>query len=482
VKIRLPLYARVLLWFALNLAVLATGAAIFFGAQLHLGLDALLKGSGGDRIDAVRRSIASELEASPRSGWTAILGRFGEVYHVRFLLLGSAGGRIAGEEIRLPPPVDQHLRRVCPPPPPLLPQGDAPRSRQPDTGRKGMISTENPRRYWVILQMPLRQPDLPQPMPAALVVVSDTLGAGGLFFDPLPWVAAGLGVLLVSALCWWPFIRGITSAIARMTAATGRIAEGHFEIRVPAGRGDELGQLARSINGMAERLEGFVAGQKRFLGDIAHELCSPLARMQMALGILERDASGAHRAPTDDLREELQQMSDLVNELLSFSKASLGKPGARLRSVKILDVAEKAVRREAAEAEITLRIPPGLHALAKPDLLQRCLANLIRNAIRYAGHAGPITVSAKREGGDVSISVADRGPGIPADEITKIFDPFYRIDDSRTRDTGGVGLGLAIVKTCAEACGGSVSCRNRIPSGLKVTLKLRAAEPGDSGA
>ena len=110
------------------------------------------------------------------------------------------------------------------------------------------------------------------------------------------------------------------------------------------------------------------------------------------------------------------------------------------------------------------------------ELLVRALANLVRNSIRYAGEAGPITLSGRREGNLILLTVSDCGPGVPANELARIFDPFYRVDVSRDRATGGVGLGLAIVKTCVEACGGSVSCRNREPKGLDVTLQLRAAE------
>jgi two-component system sensor histidine kinase CpxA len=107
------------------------------------------------------------------------------------------------------------------------------------------------------------------------------------------------------------------------------------------------------------------------------------------------------------------------------------------------------------------------------ELLTRALSNLLRNAVRYAGEAGPITVSAQREQDEVKIIVADRGPGVPAHDLPRIFDPFYRADASRDRETGGVGLGLAIVKTCIESCGGAVSCRNLEPAGLEVTIRLQ---------
>jgi two-component system sensor histidine kinase CpxA len=116
-----------------------------------------------------------------------------------------------------------------------------------------------------------------------------------------------------------------------------------------------------------------------------------------------------------------------------------------------------------------------LHAQADADLLFRAVANLLRNAIRYAGDAGPIHARAERDAGGVRISICDSGPGIPAEALPQIFDPFYRLDASRTRDTGGVGLGLTIAKTCVEACGGKITAANTSPAGLCVAITLQAA-------
>jgi two-component system sensor histidine kinase CpxA len=112
--------------------------------------------------------------------------------------------------------------------------------------------------------------------------------------------------------------------------------------------------------------------------------------------------------------------------------------------------------------------------------LSRALSNLIRNAVRYAGHAGPIEISAERLADGIAIRVSDSGPGVPPSELSRIFDPFYRVEASRSRETGGAGLGLAIVKTCVEACRGTVQARNRNPTGLEVTLRLPSAGPADA--
>ena len=113
--------------------------------------------------------------------------------------------------------------------------------------------------------------------------------------------------------------------------------------------------------------------------------------------------------------------------------------------------------------------------LANPEYLLRAISNLVRNAIRYAGSAGPIVLSAQNKGDDTVITVSDSGPGIPDNALEEVFAPFFRLERSRSRDTGGTGLGLAIVKACVEACKGSVRAHNRKPSGLEVEIRLRTA-------
>jgi len=298
-----------------------------------------------------------------------------------------------------------------------------------------------------------------------------------LFFDFKPWLFALAAAIAVFLLCWLPFIRGLSRSISRLTDNTRRIAQGDFENHLPENRRDEIGQLSVSINRMAGRLSGFVTGQKRFLGDIAHELSAPVARTQFALGILEQRATEDQREAVEDLHEEIGQMSGLVGELLSFSKAGLDAGSAALTPVELTTLAQQAAARESTdEVNIVVAIPEPVTAIAEPNLLLRALSNLVRNAVRYAGADGPITISAAREGDSAVITVVDSGPGLPPDELDRVFTPFYRLDASRTRETGGAGLGLAIVKSCVESSGGTVQCRNRAPHGLEVEIRLKAAQ------
>jgi two-component system sensor histidine kinase CpxA len=151
-------------------------------------------------------------------------------------------------------------------------------------------------------------------------------------------------------------------------------------------------------------------------------------------------------------------------------------PANSVASVPIEPLIEKAVRLERREgADIRVDVAPGLRALADETTLCRSVANVVRNSVRYAGQAGPILVSAGTVDGQIVIAISDCGPGVPEAALDKIFTPFYRLDESRNRRTGGAGLGLAIVKGCMDACGGTVECRNRQPSGLETTLRLKRA-------
>jgi two-component system, OmpR family, sensor histidine kinase CpxA len=176
------------------------------------------------------------------------------------------------------------------------------------------------------------------------------------------------------------------------------------------------------------------------------------------------------------LHDEIQEMFALVNELLSFSKAGMNPESVLLAPVNLHSLVERAIARECfAGARIESNIPPGLAALANEAFLLRALSNILRNAVRYAGSAGPIEIRGARQDGLVLLTVADCGPGLPPTELEEVFQPFYRPEAARTRETGGAGLGLAIVRSCVEACHGTVDCRNRQPHGLKLIVRLPAS-------
>jgi two-component system sensor histidine kinase CpxA len=309
---------------------------------------------------------------------------------------------------------------------------------------------------------------------AVLVIASDSRSGHGLFFDVRPWLFVAAAIVLLSMAIWFPFVRSLTRSIGQMTATAEAMARGQFDARVEPHRSDELGRLGAAINQLSARLAGFVGGQRRFLGDISHELNSPLARLDVALGIVEERVAEGDREVVSDAQEEVRLMAQLVAELLAFAKAGMKGQDVRLTSVPLLMVCQSVVAREAPGREVGIDVAPDLAVVAQPQLLARAIANLVRNAMRYAGQSGPITIAAREAGDEAAITVGDRGPGVPADAIPHLFEPFFRIEADRDRATGGAGLGLAIVKTCVDACQGRVEARNLEP-GFEVEIRLPRA-------
>ena len=233
---------------------------------------------------------------------------------------------------------------------------------------------------------------------------------------------------------------------------------------------------------MRTRLSAFVKGQKRFLGDVSHELGSPIARIQFGLGALEHRIEEENRGRVKDVLEDVAHMSSLVDELLAYSRADLTSDAVKLDRIPLLPVVQAAIRRETTAADrVNVRIDPELRVIASADLLTRAIANVVRNAVKYAGDAGPIDVSAEKRNGRIEIQIRDSGPGVPEDLRHQLFEPFFRPETSRTRDTGGVGLGLAIVKTCIETCKGTVAAVNLQPNGFAVKITLGTKGSAKSG-
>ncbi len=476
---RVSLSVKILLLASLNVALLALVFLVFAHVEFRFQLGSFLLASTRDRIDSVSRLIALQLPDRPPSEWDQLLAQYAASYGVELYLFRADGTELAGPRITLPARMlraVQHdafaglggrhseIRHEQPGPPP-----------RSGMGPPLFTIAGDPPQYWVGVRIPIWGPAGTEPIHGTLIWRFSSFWTNRFIFDYRPWLAVVLAVIAVCIVCWVPLIRGLTRSITQMTGATGQIAEGHFEIELPTKRRDELGRLSESINRMAQRLSGFVHGQRRFLGDIAHELCSPLARIQVALGILEQRASAEQVEYVSDVREEAEHMAKLVHELLSFSKAQL-TAGTELIPVNVAETVHQAIEREGSpDVHIETHVDKEIAVMAQPEYLLRSLCNVLRNASRYAGHAGPIVIGANNGAEQITITVTDNGPGLPEGELENVLKPFYRPEFARQRETGGTGLGLAIVKTCIEACGGTVQCRNRIPHGLEIEMRLQAA-------
>ena len=491
---RKSIFVKLSTWFFLNLLLLGLILGIFFQIQFYVPPDSILRLKPERETASLRYLIRHELTRAPREQWDGLLERYGQAFQVKLFLFTPQGLPIAGGNIILPSGVKEKINswnlhgfENRPRPGRLHLRSDSNhyRSRgkihkKPEEGppprRFIRVHTRHPNRYWLGLPVPIMNREGNGFVPAILLAVTDSLFASGLYPNPIPWIIAALVVVAFSLLWWWPMVRHLTRPIKAITQATEEIARGNFQVQLEEKRVDEIGRLGRSINSMAARLDNFIRGQKRFLSDVAHELCSPLARLTMGLGVLEMKINESQRQGFRDVQEEAENISELVDEILTFSRAELRPEAIVLEPLNLAEIVNRAIAREKIDhSHIQVNIDNNINVKANPDLLVRALTNVIRNAVRYGSKPGPVEISATISATTVILEVADTGPGIPPAYLERIFEPFFRLESDRNRAHGGTGLGLAIVKTCIDACQGQVSARNRQPSGLVIVIKLTAA-------
>ena len=282
------------------------------------------------------------------------------------------------------------------------------------------------------------------------------------------WV---LGAIVL--LCYW-LARYLTSPLRRLQVALERFGQGDFSARTGSQRRDELGQLARTFDQMAERIQNLVAAQGRLLLDISHELRSPLARLRVAV---ELARSGSNReAAIDRIEKEAERLNALVGELLQATRAEVDPQSVRAQPVRLDDllagiVSDCSIEASARECSLVFDAPGPVTVAGDAELLRRAAENVIRNAIRYAPPQTPVEVRLAPNGAAVRIQVRDYGPGVPEESLNHIFDAFYRVEGDRNRESGGVGLGLAIARRAVELHKGTLHARNAHP-GLLVEMDL----------
>lgn len=490
-KVPFPLSLKVSLWLLANLLLLAVVGGGVYVNEFGIGWSSLTRGALGDQLQSIVDSIESDLQDQPKETWPEILADRSQKYGADFYLFTNEGTQIGGHSVRLPPAVRPELfrgqRNGAPdlnPPDPHLPRRRAPRRDGPPENRrppanppspedgKFIVHSRKPDAFWIGLRIPIPASQ-GRHIPGTLLICTDSMWTLVQLVRIGPWLSIAAGVIALSLLFWLPLIRSITRALKGLTGATERIAAGEFSTRIDLERRDELGHLGHSVNRMAERLDALVNGQKRFLGDVAHELGSPLGRLQVATEILESRADPTLQPHVADVREEVQHMANLVNELLAFTKAGLRPRAAELIAIDLAPLVQRVLAREDQNQRVCATIPPALNVLADAELLERALANLVRNAHRYAP-SGPITLTARALNGTVTLTLADEGPGVPTEALTRLGEPFYRPDAARSNEAGGTGLGLAIVRAALITCQGSATFQNRSPHGFIAELTLRA--------
>lgn len=333
-----------------------------------------------------------------------------------------------------------------------------------------------------------RQPGRPQGArggPAPLVPALDP-GARRRIGQTVVIGAAVVASLLFAALLAWYFSRPIRALRSAFEAAAAGDLAPRFG-RATKG-GDELSDLGRDFDRMSGRLRALMDGQRRLLHDVSHELRSPLARMQAAVGL-------AHQQPDkiastlERVERESNRMDKLVGELLTLSRLEALPDVLRREPVDLTELADSIVAdarfetarldvrdgRAAANAtRILIEAEGSICVTGDPDLLWSALENVVRNAARHGAQGGIVTVALRLEAGRARIDVLDRGPGIPQQDLAAVFQPFFRAGASRT-GVDGHGLGLAIAQRVVQAHGGEIVARNREDGGLQVTITLPRA-------
>jgi signal transduction histidine kinase len=295
--------------------------------------------------------------------------------------------------------------------------------------------------------------------------------------QPSRWTLYPYYFLVIAAtgvLCWLAAL-GVIAPLRKVTTAVDRFGRGDLDARVNARRRDEIGVLASSFDGMADRLQTLLVSERRLLQDISHELRSPLTRLKLAVR-LARTAADQNSA-LDRVEREANRLTALVSEIVEMTRMEGDPQSRRMQPINIGHVVEETVDDCRVEAQLfrgcDIRVQGQLSSEVSGDqeLLRRALENVVRNAIRYSPEHGAIDVTLAEELHYTTIAIRDYGPGVPAESLAEIFEPFFRVNDARDEETGGIGLGLSIARRAVRLHRGTITAQNATP-GLRVQIAV----------
>ena len=274
---------------------------------------------------------------------------------------------------------------------------------------------------------------------------------------------AALAAMIVAIALSLFFSRSVIAPVRAMSLASQRIADGRYDERVRVNGTDELAQLALYFNQMAEKLNQIESMRRRLIGDVSHELRTPLTAIKGSMEGLMDGVLPATNETYQQIHTEADRLNRLVDDLQELSRVEARAYQLDIRPVDVSTLARTVTKRLAPHSEskrisLDLELAPDLaRILADEDRAVQVLTNLTGNALQYTPEGGRITISAKRIDNEVQISVSDTGVGIPPEHLSHIFDRFYRVDKSRSRQSGGgSGIGLTIARALVEAHGGRI--------------------------
>lgn len=297
-----------------------------------------------------------------------------------------------------------------------------------------------------------------------------------------PW-ARVIIALFVSGLVSFGLAAIITLPIRRLRRAAQSMAAGNLDVRVGGKGRDEIAELARDFDIMAERLTEMLQSQRRLLSDVSHELRSPLARLRVALELQEKSADQGKSLKR--IEKEADELERLVSNLLSLARLESGQVTLERKPVSLAALLQAVVNDAEFEAtarqrHVRLEIERDEVVSGDPVLLRAAVENVIRNAIRHTREQSTVTVQLSIIGENALVEVCDHGEGVPEEELSRMFEAFTRIGEARDRHSGGFGLGLSISRQVMTAHGGAVSASNRPEGGLCVSLRFAHSPPGSN--
>jgi len=458
------------------------------------------------------QTLAEAVNAYQTGGQRAahdFLEEFWRTQHVRAYVFDPAGNELAGRHV--PPWIEDSREGVT-----LgsaLSGTQSATSAEPQNGpRQGGLRGGSPyRRSWIDKLLPdrIRREALTLDGKRYTMVLELPPGPRG-FFGPFDIPLLGIAVILSGLVCYllaW----SVTSPVTRLRKAAQSLAAGDLSARTgaPASGGrDELTELMRDFDRMAERIEGLVDSQSRLLKDVSHELRSPLARLSVALGLARQKAAPELEGSLNRIELEADRLNQLIRRLLTIARLESGTDGLHKTTFSLRELVEQVAHD--AEYETPgrgCRVTTSSdgqhngnsgHDLDKeeagggkyydeflvegdPSLLRSAIENVVRNATRYTADGTTVEVRLERQHAnldeEIIVRVLDSGPGVPNEALEKIFEPFYRLDDVRNQQTGGAGLGLSIADRAIRLHGGQLHASNRREGGLEIEIRIPALPP-----
>jgi signal transduction histidine kinase len=304
-------------------------------------------------------------------------------------------------------------------------------------------------------------------------------------------LAAALAVLAVLSI---PLARSITAPLERLAKQSRALGAGDMTARSGLRSGDEIGDLARAFDDMAERVVHLRRSEKELLANVSHELRTPLARIRMALDLVREGDTARAAGYVADIEEDLAELERLLDDVMTAARLDLSRgttgdalPPLRRKLVsarELLDAARIRFEKRLPERQLSVELAQAAPDIdADPNLLRRVLDNLLDNAAKFSDPSSSIDLRARRDEqhGSLLIEVQDHGIGIAPGDVERIFEPFFRADRSRTRSTGGVGLGLALSRRIVEAHGGTITAHSELEQGSSFRVLVPAAPTLGSG-